>query len=56
MTRVPCLSVVQYATTAASTSPIKPFGMGEPQRQKSLMLLVMAVWHCESGPPVDELH
>lgn len=52
---MPCLSVVQYATTAASTSPMEPPDVGLPQRQKSEMLLVMAVWHCEFGPTVVEL-
>lgn len=50
------MSVVQYATTAASMSPMVLFGVGEPQRQKSPRSEVMAVWHCELGPPVVELH
>jgi hypothetical protein len=35
MTRVPCPGSEQYATTAASTLPIEPLGVGEPQTQKS---------------------
>lgn len=56
MTRVPCLSVVQYATTAASISPMVLLAVGLPQRQKSLALFKMAVWHSELGPTVVELH
>lgn len=53
---MPCLSVVQYATTAASISPMVLLAVGLPQRQKSLALFKMAVWHSELGPTVVELH
>lgn len=42
MRRVPCVFLVQYATTAASTSPMVEgleMLLGEPQRQKSALLV-----------------
>lgn len=55
ITRVPQLGVVHHATDEASISPISPPGEVGPQRQKSEMLLRMAVWQLELGPTVVEL-